>query len=360
MFEGRFFDGKVAAERAVRVCASNSAIVIEGDGVNAEWPFAKVEVEQRHNGHRLTCTEDPDARLVLPDSFEVRMELKRLGLTGGRRQARNFMKLGLVLATVTLLLVGIIFVAMPLAAEPLAQRTPPDVEEQFGQNLERQIQVWMKPCARTEDADAAIAPLAERLAGAGNLPFEVRLTFVETPMPNAFTLPGGRVLVTSGLVETLDSPDELAAVLAHEFGHVAARDSMIGLYRNMGLGIFLEAVTGGSGIAQQIVLLGGQMAELRFTRSQEERADAFALQLMARAGYNPEALARAFEAIDARAGELREEDVDLDLPDWMLSHPNIDARIAAARAAAVPARAETLAPDAWASIRSACKADAAE
>ncbi|HYD73581.1 MAG TPA: M48 family metalloprotease, partial [Candidatus Binatia bacterium] len=140
-------------------------------------------------------------------------------------------------------------------------------------------------------------------------------------------------------------------------GHVHARDSMVGLYRNMGLGIFLEAVTGGSGVAQQLVLLGGQLAELRFTRAQEERADAFALRLMADAGYNPEALARAFEAIEARAEEMRESDIDLDVPDWMLTHPNIDARIAAARAAATPARGEALTPDEWNSIRGACAAD---
>lgn len=286
------------------------------------------------------------------------MDLKRLGLANGARQTARILTVGAIVGAITLAFIAIIFVVMPLAAEPLAQRTPPHVEERFGDNLERQVALWMKPCGDTTDASAALAPLAERLQSEANLPFNVELSFVRTPMPNAFTLPGGRVLVTSGLVETLENPDELAAVLAHEFGHVHARDSMVGLYRNMGLGIFLEAVTGGSGLAQQLVLLGGQLAELRFTREQEQRADAFALRLMADAGYNPEALARAFEAIDERAGELRDEDVDL--PDWMLSHPNIDARIATARAAAAPARGEALTASEWASIRAACATDARE
>lgn len=358
MFEARFFDGKSAAERRVNVRVGDAAVSIEGDGVSAEWPIAEIEVERRHGGHGLKWRKDPDARLVLPDTFEVRMELRRAGLSGTARQTRDMLKVAGALVAITLLFVGFIFVGMPLAAEPLAQRTPVRLEEQFGDNLERQIAIWMKPCESTATADAALAPLAQRLAEHANLPFEIKLSFVRTPMPNAFTLPGGRVLVTSGLLETLDSPDELAAVLAHEYGHVQARDSMTGLYRNMGLGIFLEAVTGGSGIAQQLVLLGGQLAELRFTRTQEERADAFALQLMADAGYNPEALARAFEAIDERAGELRESDIELDTPEWMLSHPDIRARIAAARAAAVPARGEALPADAWASVRAACAAEA--
>ena len=360
MFEGRFFDGKVAAERRVNVRFTETSVHIEGDGVALEWPLGQVDVEQRHDGRQLTHGSDLDARLILPDSFDVRMELKRVGLTSGKRQTRQAFRVAAALAIATLLFLGLIFVVMPLAAEPLAQRTPRRVEEQFGANLERQIQFWMKPCSNTETADAAIAPWAQRLAETGDLAFDVKLTFVDTPMPNAFTLPGGRVLVTRGLIETLDDPDELAAVLAHEFGHVQARDSMVGLYRNMGLGVFLEAVTGGSGVAQQIVLLGGQLAELRFTRDQEQRADAFALRLMAEAGYNPEALARAFEAIDARADDLRESDVDVDVPDWMLTHPNIDARIAAARAAATPARGEVLSADAWTAIRAACAAEASE
>lgn len=356
MFEARFFDGKSAAERRVGIRFSETAVAIDGEGVNAEWPFARVDAERRHGGHALRYRDDADARLVLPDTFEIRMALKRAGLSPGARQTRDMMRVGMVLAAVTLFFVGVIFVAMPLAAEPLAKRTPLRLEQQFGDNLQRQIQVWMKPCESTSTADAALAPLAQRLADEADLPFAIELSFVKTPMPNAFTLPGGRVLVTSGLLETLDNPDELAAVLAHEYGHVHARDSMAALYRNMGLGVFLEAVTGGSGLAQQLVLLGGQLAELRFTRTQEEQADAFALQLMADAGYNPEALARAFEAIDARAAELRESDADLDIPDWMLSHPNIDARIATARAAARPARSETLPADAWLAVRAACAA----
>jgi beta-barrel assembly-enhancing protease len=357
MYEGRFFDGKTAAERRVQVRFSDTAVHIEGDDIALEWPKGQVDVDHRHGGHQLTSSADIDARLVLPDTFDIRMELKRHGLSASKRQARRTLKIAGALLVATLVFLGLIFVAMPLAAEPLAQRTSPELEEQFGANLERQIQFWMQPCDNTATADAAIAPLAERLAATGDLPFEVKLSFVDTPMPNAFTLPGGRVLVTRGLVETLDNPDELAAVLAHEYGHVHARDSMVGLYRNMGLGIFLEAVTGGSGVAQQLVLLGGQLAELRFTRAQEERADAFALRLMADAGYNPEALARAFEAIDARAEELRESDVEVDVPDWMLTHPNIDARIAAARAAATPARGEALSADEWNSIRAACAAE---
>lgn len=356
MYEGRFFDGKVAREHHVRVNFTGRALVIEGDGVAAEWPANKVEARRQQHEHRITSKTDPDARLIVPHSYQFAADLTRLGVIGPARERRRALLVGGVLVGVGALIAAIIFVLVPMAAEPLAARTPLYVEEQFGDNLQRQVLVMMRPCKETEAADLAIEPLVDELAHLSETPFDVRVTFVRTPMPNALTLPGGRVLVTSGLLETLENPDELAAVLAHELGHVHARDSMVALYRNAGLGIFLEAITGGTGLAQQIILLGGQLAELRYSRAQEQRADAFALRLMADAGYDPEALARAFEAIGGRAEELRNSDLELDAPEWLLTHPNLGARIAAARAAARPATEVTLDAPAWNEVRAGCAA----
>jgi beta-barrel assembly-enhancing protease len=358
MFDARFFDGKTAVERAVRVRAEADALAIEGDRVSASWPRRSIEVHRQRGLYRLTSKQDPDARLVLAHTPEIEAELTRLGLAGARHAARRALLLGVPLVAAGAMLAAIIFVLMPMSAEPLAARTPLHVEDQFGENLQRQVQVVLRPCRDTGAADAAIAPLTATLAEAAGAPFDITLTFVRTDIPNALALPGGRVLVTSGLLDTLEQPDELAAVLAHEIGHVRARDSMVSLYRHMGLGLLLEAVTGGSGIAQQIVLLGGQLAELRFTREQEMRADVVALETMARAGYDPEALARAFEAIVGRAEEMKDLDLGVEAPEWLLSHPNIEARIARARAAAQPARAETLSPEAWGAVRAACARDA--
>lgn len=356
MYEGRFFDGKVAREHRVRVRFTENALVIEGEGIAAEWPANKVEARRQQHEHRLTSKTDQDARLVVLHSYQFAADLTRLAVIGPAREARRWMLLGGVLVGVSALIGATIFVFLPMAAEPLAHRTPLYVEEQFGENLQQQVLVMLRPCKETSVADLAVEPLVDELAHVSGTPFDVRVTFVRTPMPNALTLPGGRVLVTSGLLETLESPDELAAVLAHELGHVQARDSMVSLYRNAGLGIFLEAITGGTGLAQQLILLGGQLAELRYTRAQEQRADAFALKLMADAGYDPEALARAFEAIGGRAEELRESDLESEGPEWMLTHPNLNARIAAARAAARPATGLALDAQAWNQVRAACAA----
>ncbi len=357
VFDGRYFDGRTAAERNVRVTPDESGLRIAGDGVEAHWPRADIEVLERRGVFRLTTKAAPDTRLVLALTPETTRALRDLRVLGAGRATRRGLVLVGALLGASAALAALVFIGAPLAAGPLARATPRDVEAQMGVNLERQAHVFFRPCENTGVADASIAPLLARLEAAADPGFEIRLTFVRSQAPNALALPGGRVMVTSALLETLENPDELAAVLAHELGHVHARDGMVSLYRHAGLGIFLETITGGTGIAQQLILLSGQLAELRYTRAQEERADEAALRTMARAGYNPEALARAFERIRASITEVRGEDAPgIDAPEWLLSHPDLGARIAAARAAATPARDAALSAEVWAQVRAACAA----
>jgi beta-barrel assembly-enhancing protease len=357
MHQGRFFDGKSAAEHAARVRLDADGAHIEAASGAVHWPRRALASAPRGAEVCLTSRTDPDARLVLTHTAALEEDLRRLKLDAGARTRRH-VALGGALIGAGAALAALIFLGAPMAAEPLAAATPRDVEVKLGDNLTRQVHVFMRPCANTAAADAALAPLAARLSDLGDANFDIELSLVRADMPNAFALPGGRVFVTSGLLEELEHPDELAAVLAHEIGHVKARDSMIALYRHLGLGFFLEAVTGGTGVAQQILLLSGQMAELRYTRAQETRADAFAIATMRAAGFDPEALARAFERISARVENIREEPDRLAIPEWMMSHPNVGSRIDAARAAATPATRQALTPEAWAQVRAACAAPA--
>lgn len=354
---GRFHDGETATEHLVEVTPGADGLDIVGAGVRVFWRRQDMHVIDRGGGHwRLGVSTAPDARLVLAKSAEVDAALRSLGVVS-RDALRGGMLVGGLIAA-GLALAALVFVAIPLAAEPLARLTPHEVETRLGDNVGKQVNVFMRPCPAAAAADNALAPLLQQLETAASPGFEVKVTFVRTKAPNAFAMPGGRVMVTSGLLETLDDPEELAAVLAHEIGHVKARDGMVALYRNAGLGILLEIVTGGSGVAQQVVLLGGQLAEMRYTRGQEERADVSAIATMRASGYDPAALARAFEALkvwkseEERPGPSRLR--DLDIPEWLQSHPGIDRRIARARAAATPATNVTLSPEAWEIVKRAC------
>ena len=358
---GRFHDGETATEHLVEVTFTDDGIEIAGAGVRAFWRRQDVTVLDRRGPWRLGMTTAPDARLKLDKSADADGALQRLGIVDSRRDAVRASALVGALVAVGAFFAALVFVIIPMAAEPLARMTSRQVEERLGENLSRQINVVMRPCegAAATDANTAIAPLVARLQKAADPGFDVAVTFVRDRTPNAMAMPGGRVMVTSGLLNIVDDPEALAAVLAHEIGHVKARDGMVALYRNAGLGILLEVITGGSGIAQQIVLLGGQLAELRYTRGQEERADNASYTIMRAARMDPGALARAFEVLKTFKGasdrpEPRLRTPKIALPEWMQSHPDTERRIARAKAAASPATAEALSPDAWATVRNAC------
>lgn len=360
-FPARFHDGVTAADHAVTVTVAADGLEIGGSGVRAFWRRQDLElIDKAGRSWRIGTRETPDARLVVEKSKEHEAALREAGVIDARRDALRSWGLVGGLVGLSAALGLIVFVAIPMSAEPLARATPRHVESQLGENLARQLNVVMKPCKNTEAADAAIAPMIATLEDAADTGFPIRLQFVRENSPNALAMAGGQVMVTSGLLEVVESPDELAAVLAHEFGHVKSRDAMIALYRNAGLGILLELITGGSGVAQQAIMLGGQLTELSYTRSQESRADREALATLDRAGLDPAALARAFERLkgwiddEERAAHVPEKLRDIRVPEWMKSHPDLDRRIIAARAMKKTPTAVAMTDAEWQAVRRAC------
>jgi len=107
---------------------------------------------------------------------------------------------------------------------------------------------------------------------------------VDDPMPNAFALPNGDIAITKSLLTKIDGPDALAAILAHEVGHVVKRHSVRQLCQNLGL-IALVQLYLGMGLGDVAILgsaaeFGSTFMSLKYSRDFEHEADEFALQQM--------------------------------------------------------------------------------
>jgi predicted Zn-dependent protease len=158
--------------------------------------------------------------------------------------------------------------------------------------------------AGREIADPAVkgafAAIADRLRPAflrlspGAPP--VTVIVVDSPVINAFTLPGGVVCVCSGLARTLVSGEEMAAILGHELSHVANRDPLALLARRIGISALADIVTAGQGgtVSQGIMQ---ELVNARYTRRAEDRADLFAVDLLFAAGLPPASFAAALARI---------------------------------------------------------------
>lgn len=137
---------------------------------------------------------------------------------------------------------------------------------------------------------------------------------------NAFSAPGGPVLITRKLAQILTTDDELAFVLAHETGHTVAQHVRNAMNRNMiAQGLAFVLFSGAGTAVQAGVDAGYTLYDRGFSRNQEYEADAWGVKLMMQAGYNPEAAITAL----AKLGMDRSHGLNR----YLATHPDIPRRI---------------------------------
>ena len=161
------------------------------------------------------------------------------------------------------------------------------------------------------------------------------VTLLNSSVNNAFAVPGGYVYATRQLVNLMNNEAELAAVLGHEVGHVAARHSarrQQAAQRNQLLGL-LGAVIGGAVLGSpdlgNLALQTSQLATLRYSRSQEIEADQLGIQYLNRAGYDPRAMATLLQSLAAQNqldAQLQGRD-NATIPEWASTHPDPASRV---------------------------------
>lgn len=173
---------------------------------------------------------------------------------------------------------------------------------------------------------AYLQEILDQLAAFAKKPFSYKVFLLPHKVPNAFALPGGVILVTEGLLEILGSEAELAAVLAHEMGHIE-RGHCFSAVKFQLLLAKLQAPTLGK-LADFAV---GLMLRHAFSKTQEEEADNYAFALILQTPYDPAAVAGAFASLQAysrRGGSIRNQRRPADpLKDYFMTHPPLDLRI---------------------------------
>ena len=189
-------------------------------------------------------------------------------------------------------------------------------------------------------------------SGLSNAQSDFTVSLLNSPVNNAFAIPGGYVYVTRQLLGLMNDEAELASVLGHETGHVAARHSqkrqqaatqngLLGVLGQLGIGVLLG---GNSQIGQLLskgIATGTQALTLKFSRSQEYEADDLGVAYLARAGYDPMASSTMLASLAAQSAlDARSRGQDgRSTPTWASTHPDPASRVARAaqRAAATGA-----------------------
>lgn len=202
-----------------------------------------------------------------------------------------------------------------------------DEEKKYGREIygeiSRSARIFSDP-----DVSIYMSLVKTRLENAADLPLPIKLTIIDSPALEAFATVGGYVFVTTGMLDQADKEEEVAGVLAHEFGHVGKRHVARAVekekYINWGMVAALLLAALAPGDAKGAVLASGigagQALALKYTRESEEEADRAGVATVERAGYRGAGSADFLKKLRATSEEK-------DLPQYLLSHPYSDERV---------------------------------
>jgi beta-barrel assembly-enhancing protease len=296
--------------------ASFTALTVSAGGFDHDHLVVKWTSEQ---GERTLYLKGPDVirafREEAPDHLGLPFEL----VAEQVRQVRHRRRLvwgvggGVILSTV----LGLWFGADVLV-EIAVSRIPVEWEQKLGESAYRDF-LTHQEVMKDGPAVAALGEITQRLTEQiSSNPYKFDVTVVKSDVVNAFALPGGYVVVFTGLMKKAESGEEVAGVMSHELNHVLQRHGLERIVKNLGLMTVVAIVFGNQqGLVGMMKQFGVELLTLKFGREQETEADLTGLQLLQRAKIDPSGMIRFFERLSEK---------DEGRMEWLSTHPMSTAR----------------------------------
>lgn len=270
-------------------------------------------------GARTLYLKNPDVirafRQVAPDHlslpFAQAAELVR--------QVRHRRRLvwGLAGGTILATVLGLWF-GSDLLVELAVSRIPVEWEQKLGESAYRDFLAHQE-VVKEGPAVTALGEMTQRLTEQiPNNPYKFEVTVVKSDVINAFALPGGHVVVFTGLMKKAESGEEVAGVMSHELNHVLQRHGLERIVKSLGLMTVVTIVLGDQqGLVGMMKQLSVELLTLKFGREQETEADVTGLQLLQRAKIDPSGMIKFFERLSEK---------DEGRMEWLSTHPMSTAR----------------------------------
>ena len=352
-WSGVYHDGLTSARHKVRVHVEQGGLRVTGqDGTAHEfWPWrGLILAEPVFPGQpvRLRHRTTAEATLAVSDpGFLADLE----GCSGRRFSGwlpRLTRPSGLAALMAAVAAAGALVVFGYQAAVPLlAHWVPLSWERRLGEAVVAQIAGEDQVC-QGEAGLEVLRELAERLlAGHPEAP-PFRIQVAELDVVNAFAVPGAEVVFMRGLIDSLETPEELAAVLSHELAHGLRRHPIEKLARLLGLRLLASAMAGDASLISGNL---GQMAQVivvnAYGREDELEADRIGLELLNEANIQGKGLITLLARLNKEPGPSD------GLPQVFSTHPLNAERTALARSLARGTGA-ALIPGQWKAVKAIC------
>lgn len=326
-FDAAYFDGNSSQIYQVSAEIKAGSINLYHEDELIIWDVNKIIFQEsyfnRHNTVLKYGSKFPYTSLELnSEVFQETLMQYNPHLKIQNTDIKFFQKLstqsiiGIVAACVALILASY-FIFIPAAAEFIATKVPPSYETELGNNLYDQLSTEFDV---DEEKTMAANEFFNELNIQSNYP--IQITVVNSPIKNAFALPGGHIVVYDEILQEMSSEDEFAALLCHEYSHVALKHTTRSLFRSLGTYMVLSIVLSDvNGIMGVLIENAHNVKSLSYTRALEEEADKNGLSLLIRSNINPQGMVNLFKHLK----EPHEESIGM--PEFLSTHPMLDQRI---------------------------------
>lgn len=194
-------------------------------------------------------------------------------------------------------------------------------EEEIGELIFEEILKQSKE-VENEIVQTAIETIKDRLLDAyGDTIYNYKFVVIQDEMINAFNIPGGYVILTSGLIQFVESAEQITAIIAHEMGHAEKKHVVNKIVKEIGINILFSLAGGDAVLLSEVTRLMGSTA---FDRKLEKEADQFAMELLVKAKINPRVLASFFRKLKETGRDSSEA------MKFFTTHPSHSSRIRSA------------------------------
>ena len=226
-------------------------------------------------------------------------------------------KIFTIIVSIIAVALGLYFYIIPFAADVFARNLPTSYEVSLGNKLYNQI-------IANDTIDTLKTNLVNRFAKLIDFKtdYSIQITVVHKKEVNAYATPGGHIIVYDALLNKLENPDELAALLSHEATHVIERHSLRAISNELSRNLFLSIIFHNSGgITSVLVDNANMLNSLRFSREMERTADEGAIKIMLQNNIDSKGMVQLLDL-------LKKEDTTNGSYTYLSTHPATKERIA--------------------------------
>ena len=307
------------------------ALRLPCDGLRLRWGgaadrsvfFDHPEVEDL----TIYCSEE---RILDHPIFRKRLHLARQVQVLRSRKWKKTLLVVVFLAILVAIPIGLFSLREPFVIA-VTKRIPVDWEVEFGEVVFQQL-VSERQLLQDEMIHEQLQTITEPILNA--IPdgrYNFRFHIVQDSQVNALAIPGGNVVIFSGLLMKADSPEEIAGVLAHEISHVTLQHSLRQVIGTTGVYLLVQTLFGdSSGLLAVIAESGTFLLTRKFSRQYEQEADELGWRYLANANINPKGLVSFFEklkAVEDSKHDVSPEKILNGSLNFLSTHPATDDRI---------------------------------